>query len=158
MIRRIIDDENAVSISLGTILMFSITVVTLIVVISSFYTMMDRHEDSVTRNQFEIHGNDLALQISNIDTAVQITNNYGGKTENISSLFSLPPKIADNQYSIEFSNNSKEIIFESGDEAETEVKVSYVTSAVNISSKKIYSGPDHFEFYYDKDSNLIKIR
>jgi FlaG/FlaF family flagellin (archaellin) len=158
MIKRIIDDDNAVSISVGTVLMLSITVITLVVVIGSFYTMMDRHEQGVTRDQFEIHGNDLALQISNIDTAVQVTNNYGGKAENISYQFSLPPTIARHEYSIEFSNSTREIVFKSEGGPETEVKVTYVTSTTGIASNKVYSGQDHFELYYNANSNLIEIR
>jgi FlaG/FlaF family flagellin (archaellin) len=158
MKKRITDDENAVSISVGTVLMLSITVITLVVVIGSFYTMMDRHEHAVTRDQFEIHGNDMALQISNIDTAVQITNNYGGKAENISYHFSLPPTIARHQYSIELSNSTREIIFRSQSGPGTEVKVTYVTSTTDVASNKIYSGQDYFELYYDANSNLIGIR
>jgi hypothetical protein len=120
--------------------------------------MMDRHERSVARDQFEIHGNDLALQISNIDTAVQITNNYGGKAENISYQFSLPAAIARHQYSIELSNSTREIIFRSESGPETEVKITYVTSTSSVASNKVYSGQDYFELYYDANSNLIGIR
>ncbi|SDG29285.1 hypothetical protein SAMN04488589_2613 [Methanolobus vulcani] len=158
MIKKIKDDDNAVSISVGTVLMLSITVITLVVVVGSFYTMMDRHERSVARDQFEIHGNDLALQISNIDTAVQITNNYGGKAENISYQFSLPAAIARHQYSIELSNSTREIIFRSESGPETEVKITYVTSTSSVASNKVYSGQDYFELYYDANSNLIGIR
>lgn len=157
MIKKFINDEKAVSISVSTMLLFSITVITLIVVISSFYTMMDREGYMVTRNQFEIHGNDLALQISNIDTAVQVTKDQGGTVENISYSFSLPPTIADHQYSIEFANSSNEIIFESQGKTESVVRVTYVTTEVEVSSMKMYSGPDKFEFYYNSTSNMIEV-
>ncbi|SFM67441.1 DUF7266 family protein [Methanolobus profundi] len=158
MTKRLINDERAVSISVGTMLIFAITVTTMIIVISSFYTMIDREGDMVMRNQFEIHGNDLALQISNIDTTVQIVNNSGGKVENVSFRFSLPQTIVDEQYSIEFKNDTNEIIFESKRGYNNQVKVSYVTSEVDVASTTLFSGPDNFEFYYNPDSNLIEVR
>lgn len=158
MTKRLTNDENAVSISVGTMLLFSVTVVTLILVVNSFYSMMDREGSIVTRNQFEIHGNDMALQIANIDTAILIANNHGGKVENLSYRFSLPSAIADKQYSVEIKNDTSEIVFSSEKRYDTTVKVSYVTSIANVSSTKMYSGPDYFEFYYNSDSNLIELR
>ncbi|MDI3539074.1 MAG: hypothetical protein PWQ52_197, partial [Methanolobus sp.] len=57
-------DERAVSLSVGFMLTMTITVITTMILISSFYAMMDRAEHTVMRDEFEIHGNDISLQIS----------------------------------------------------------------------------------------------
>lgn len=150
-------DERAVSLSVGFMLTMTITVITTMILISSFYAMMDRAEHTVMRDEFEIHGNDISLQISNIDTAVQITNNAGGKVESITYKLTLPDKIANKQYSVEFPSNSTEIVFESEGRDETRVKVSYTTRAINITPTKLYSGSNEFLLHYNATSNMLEI-
>jgi FlaG/FlaF family flagellin (archaellin) len=150
-------DERAVSISVGFMLTLTITVITTMILISSFYAMMDRAEQTVMRDEFEIHGNDISLQISNIDTAVQITNNAGGRVESITYQLTLPDTIANKQYSVEFSDHPKEIIFESEGRDETRVKVSYKTQAINVTNTTLYSGSSDFFLHYNATSNMLEI-
>jgi FlaG/FlaF family flagellin (archaellin) len=152
-------DERAVSLSVGFMLTLAITLITTMVLISSFYTMMDRAEHTVMRDEFEIHGNDISLQISNIDTAVQITNNAGGRVESITYQLILPDTIANKQYSVEFSGHpgTKEIIFESEGREESKVKVAYTTNAVNVTPTKLYSGSNDFVLHYNATSNMLEI-
>ncbi|MDI3486046.1 MAG: hypothetical protein PWQ50_1266 [Methanolobus sp.] len=63
MIRGFIDDENAVSISVGFILTFTISVLMIVMVLSSFYSLMNDAEQTVMHDEFEIHGNDIAVRI-----------------------------------------------------------------------------------------------
>lgn len=157
MMRQLIDDEKAVSVSVGFVLTLSITVITMVVVISSFYTMMDRAEQTVMRDEFEIHGNDMALQISNIDTAVQITRNAGGEVGSFFFILPLPDEIAGQQYSVELSNQTNEIIFESHGKDATRIKVPYKVHETEVESVKLFSGSNEFILYYDPASNMIKI-
>ncbi|WP_342303919.1 hypothetical protein [Methanolobus sp. ZRKC5] len=157
MIRQFKDDEKAVSISVGFILTLAITVITMMVVISSFYSMMDRAEQTIMRDEFEIHGNDMALQISNIDTAVQITRNAGGEVGSFFFQLPLPDEIAGQQYSMELSNQTNEIIFESHGKDATRVKVPYKVHETEVASVKLFSGSDEFILYYDPASNMIEI-
>jgi hypothetical protein len=152
-------DERAVSLSVGFMLTLAITLITTMVLISSFYTMMDRAEHTVMRDEFEIHGNDISLQISNIDTAIQITNNAGGKVESINYQLILPDTIANKQYSVEFSGHpgTKEIIFESEGREESKVKVAYTTNDVNVTPTKLYSGSSDFVLHYNATSNMLEI-
>ncbi len=157
MMRQFRNDERAVSISVGFILTFTITVLTMIVVVNSFYTMMDRAEQSIMRDEFEIHGNDMALQLSNIDTAVQITRNAGGEVGSFFFQLPLPDEIAGQQYSMEISNQTNEIIFESHGKDATRVKVPYKVHQTNVASVKLFSGSDDFILHYDPASNMIEI-
>lgn len=157
MMRQLGDDERAVSVSVGFVLTLSITVITMVVVISSFYTMMDRAEQTVMRDEFEIHGNDMALQISNIDTAVQITRNAGGEVGSFFFILPLPDEIAGQQYSVELSNQTNEIIFESHGKDATRVKVPYKVHETEVESVKLFSGSNEFILHYEPASNMIKI-
>ncbi len=157
MIRQFRYDEKAVSVSVGFVLTLSITVITMVVVISSFYTMMDRAEQTVMRDEFEIHGNDMALQISNIDTAVQISRNAGGEVGSFFFILPLPDEIAGQQYSVELSNQTNEIIFESHGKYATRVKVPYKVHETEVESVKLYSGSNEFILHYDPASNMIRI-
>ncbi|TQD28250.1 hypothetical protein [Methanolobus vulcani] len=151
------DDERAVSISVGFILTLSITLITMMVVISSFYTMMDRAEQTIMRDEFEIHGNDIALQLSNIDTAVQITKSAGGEVGSFDFKLLLPTEIAGQQYSMEISNQTKEIIFESHGKDATRVKVPYQVHEIEVTSVKLFSGSNDFVLHYDPASNMIEV-
>ncbi|WP_406660495.1 hypothetical protein V7O66_11685 [Methanolobus sp. ZRKC3] len=157
MILKFVDDNRAVSLSVGFIMTFGITAITMIVVVSSFYGMMDGAEQTTMRNEFEIHGNDIALQISNIDTTVQLTENLGGKIESICYSPPLPDEIAGQQYSVEFSNQTREIIFESHGKDATRVKIPYSTTVTDVASVKLYSGSSEFRMHYDPTSRLIKM-
>lgn len=157
MIRQFRDDEKAVSISVGFILTLSITVITMVVVINSFYGMIDRAEQTIMRDEFEIHGNDMALQISNIDATVQITRNAGGELGSFFFELPLPDEIAGQQYSMEISNQTSEIIFESHGKDATRVKVPYKIHETEIASVKLYSGSDDFILHYDPASDMIII-
>ncbi|WP_406655742.1 hypothetical protein V7O62_08090 [Methanolobus sp. ZRKC2] len=157
MIRQFKDDERAISVSVGFVLTLAITVITMVVVISSFYDMIDRAEHTIMRDEFEIHGNDMALQISNIDTAVQITKNAGGEVGSFFFELPLPDEIAGQQYSMEISNQTSEIIFESHGKYATRVKVPYKVHETEVASVKLFSGSDDFILYYDPDTNMIEI-
>ncbi|WP_340820197.1 hypothetical protein [Methanolobus sp. WCC4] len=157
MIRKFKDDERAVSISVGFILTLSITIITMMVVISSFYDMMDRAEHTIMRDEFEIHGNDIALQMSNIDTAVQITTSAGGEVGSFFFKLPLPDEIAGQQYSMEISNQTNEIIFESHGKDATRVKVPYQVHEVDVASVKLYSGSSEFALYYDPATNMVEV-
>lgn len=157
MIRQFKNDDRAISVSVGFIMTFAITVITMVVVVNSFYTMMDRAEQTIMRDEFEIHGNDMALQISNIDTAVQITTNAGGEVGSFFFKLPLPDEIAGQQYSMEISNQTNEIIFESHGKDATRVKVPYKVHETNVASVKLFSGSDDFILYYDPASNMIEI-
>ena len=86
--RGFIHDDRAVSMSVGFILTFTITVICMSLLIGSFFTMLDRAGQTAMRDEFEIHGNEIALQITNMDTAVQIMQTSGGKIGIIISLIS----------------------------------------------------------------------
>lgn len=156
-LRNLHPDENAVSISIGFILTFSITVLMLVTVLSSFYSLMDQAQQTVTRDEFEIHGTDIAVRIATIDTIVGSANNSGSEIMEITYKLSLPGKIAGKPYSIEFDNNTKDIVFLSDERDETIVKVPYYTDNVAVLSTTLYSLKEEYVITYEPTTNTIEI-
>ena len=159
MKRDIINDENAVSISIGFILTFSITVIAFLMIMQTFYGMLYQAEHTVLREEFEIHGNDIAVQLTNIDTIVNVTLSSGGSIGEIRYDVSLPDKIAGSYYSLEFINRSSgsEMIFGSDDRLETIVKIPYVTQTTDVVSTTIYSAAGKHYLSYNSSTNLIEV-
>jgi hypothetical protein len=155
--RGLIHDETAVSMSVGFILTFTVTIICMSVLIGSFFTMLNRAEQTAIRDEFEIHGNEIALQIANMDTMVHIMQTSGGQSRFIVYKLIMPDKIADKQYSVEISNQTSEIIFESEGRYKTRVKVPYVALNTNVASGIVYSSSDNFRLCYDGESNIIRI-
>jgi hypothetical protein len=157
MKRDILNDESAVSISVGFILTFSITVIAFLMIMQTFYGMLYQAEHTVLREEFEIHGNDIAVQLTNIDTIVNVTLSSGGDIGEIRYDVSLPDKIAGSYYSVEFSNLTSEITFNSDDRLETTAKIPYVTQTTTVSSTKIYSAAGEHYLLYNPSTNLIEV-
>ena len=150
-------DNKAVSTSIGFILTFVITIITFILVMQSSYDLMDQAEHTVMREEFEIHGNNIALQLTKIDTMVGVVNNGGGDIIDLRSELMIPIKIANEYYYVEFSNQTREIIFESNERSETRVQVAFDIENTNIMSTALSSASgDHF-LLYNSTANMIEI-
>ena len=159
MKRDIINDENAVSISIGFILTFSITVIAFIMIMNTFYGMIYQAEHTVLREEFEIHGNDIAVQLTNIDAIVNTTLSSGGSIDEIRYGISLPDKIAGSYFSVEFTNGSSgsEMIFGSDDRLETIAKIPYSTPTTDVTSTTIYSAAGEHYLLYNSSTNSIEV-
>ncbi|TFH44435.1 MAG: hypothetical protein E4G94_03860 [ANME-2 cluster archaeon] len=157
MKRDLLNDENSVSISIGFILTFGITVIAFIMIMNSFYSMMGQAEHTVMREEFEILGNDISVQLTNVDTIVGNTSNAGSNTQEIRYDLSLPDKVAGQYYSIGFSNQSREIIFCSHEKSETTVKIPYATRTVDVASTTIYSAAGSHYLLYSPATNIIEV-
>lgn len=150
-------DNKAVSTSVGFILTFVITIITFILVMQASYDLMDQAEHTVMREEFEIHGNNIALQLTKIDTMVGVVNNGGGDIIDLRSELMIPIRIANEYYYVEFSNQTREIIFESNERSETRVQVAFDIENTNIMSTALSSASgDHF-LLYNSTSNMIEI-
>ncbi|NPE28215.1 hypothetical protein HNV12_09655 [Methanococcoides sp. SA1] len=155
--KRFYTDNKAVSTSVGFILTFVITIITFLLVMQSSYGLMDQAEHTVMREEFEIYGNNIALQLTKIDTMVGVVNNGGGEIIDHRSELMIPIRIANEYYYVEFSNQTREIIFESNERSETRIQVAFDIENANIMSTTLSSASgDHF-LLYNSTSNVIEI-
>ncbi|KXS46131.1 MAG: hypothetical protein AWU58_794 [Methanohalophilus sp. T328-1] len=155
--QKIYHDRRAVSTAIGFILTFVITIMVFMSVMNSSYVMMDRNEHSVMREQFEIHGSSIALQLTKIDTTINLTRKSGGNVEEIQSDIVLPMKIADEYYYMQISNQTHEIIFESDGIAETRVQIPYELTTTDIESATINSVTGEHYFFYNSTTEIIEV-
>ncbi len=155
--KRLTNDENAVSLSIGFILTFSITVLVLVTILTSFYSLMNQAEQTVMRDEFEIHGSDLAVKITTIDTIAGTAINSGATVGEIRYDVSLPEKIAGKHYEIELSNTTNDIIISSEERDETRVKVPFSTDDTTVLSTTLYSSKGKFQIIYNPDTNTIEM-
>ncbi len=150
--RKFIKNEDAVSITVGFILMLSITVLVFSAIILSFYTLSQQSEKVAMRESFDILGSGLAIRITTVDTLVNITNYYGGTVNFLEYEFSIPASIANEGYSINITNSTKQIILESDDGATSWVP--FNTSS-DLMQTTIYSSAQDYKFNYS--NNMIRI-
>ncbi|SES66611.1 hypothetical protein SAMN04488587_0436 [Methanococcoides vulcani] len=155
--KQIFHDNKAVATSVGFILTFSITVITFVLVMNASYNMMDQAEHTVMREEFEIHGNNIALQLTEMETIVNITNTAGGEVDEIKYEMLLPLKVANDYYSVEFSNQTNEMIFESHGRDETRVKIPYEMRNIQLMSTTISSASEEHYMIYNSTANMVEI-
>ncbi|WP_406660501.1 hypothetical protein V7O66_11715 [Methanolobus sp. ZRKC3] len=155
--KRLVIDENAVSLSIGFILTFSITVLVLVTILTSFYSLMGQAEQTIMRDEFEIHGNDIAVQIAAIDTLVGSAKETGSTLGILTYELTVPDRIAGEIYSVEFANQTEEIIFISEEREETRVKIPYSTEDTTVISSTLHSSAGRHQMVYDPVKNTIEI-
>lgn len=155
---KLLKDEAAVSISIGFILTFVISVVALVTVLTAFYTLMDRAEQTVMRSEFEIHGNDISMQISSIDSLVAVMDNSGAYIGVLEYDLDLPDRIAGEHYSVSIVNSSHEILLRSRDKTETKVMVPYSTKNMRVIESTIFSEAGRHYIVYDPVYRTLEVR
>ncbi|OPY25180.1 MAG: hypothetical protein A4E23_00120 [Methanomethylovorans sp. PtaU1.Bin073] len=155
---KLLKDDTAVSISVGFILTFVISVIALVTVLTSFYTLMDRAEQTVMRSEFEIHGNDISMQIASIDSLVAVMNNSGAYIGVLEYELNLPDQIAGEHYSVSVVNSSHEIMLQSRDKAETKVMIPYSTNNIVVVESTIFSEASRHYMTYDPVHRTLEMR
>ncbi len=152
--KNLIENDDAVSISLGFILMLSITVLVFSATLLSFYTLSSQSEKTAMRESFEIMASGLAVRITTVDMLINLTSSYSGEVNALEYEFSIPATIANEGYSITISNSTKEIIIEADNGAKA--RVPFNTSS-KIMRTTIYSNAQDYKFIYNKADNAITI-
>ncbi len=148
------ENEDAVSISIGFILMFAVTVLVFSALIISFYSLTRNTEKSAMQESFRIMGNDIVIKITTVDTLINTTYLYGGEINELDYEFSLPASIAGKSYVMNLTGSPNRVIMEGDNGAK--VTVPFNISA-NFTSRNIYSGAENYMLYYNKTSSGIDI-
>ncbi|MDD5614636.1 MAG: hypothetical protein PHH85_00375 [Candidatus Methanoperedens sp.] len=153
-LKSIIRNEEAVSISIGFILMFAVTVIVFTGVMISFYSLSRNIEKSAMEESFKILGSGLANKIATVDTLVNVSASFGATVESIEYEFRLPATIAGKTYSINLTNTTHEIILESDNGA---LVGSPFSVSNNFTERKFYGGAEDYIITYDKNGSKIYI-
>jgi len=153
--KNIFKNDNAVSISIGFMLMFAITVVVFSALILSFYTLSQRTEKSAMQESFKIVGSGLAIRITTVDTLINTIDSYNGSVDMLEYEFSMPESIAGKSYTVNITSPSYNIIMEADNGARTVVPFNVST---NLTGIILYSGSENYKLYYNKTTNSIGIK
>jgi hypothetical protein len=150
--KNLVKNEDAVSITVGFILILSITVLVFSAIILSFYTLTLNSQQAAMRESFDILGSGFAARVASMDTLVNITKSNGGAVNQMEYDFSIPLSIAKKEYGI---NITRERIFV---DAENDAK-SWIpfNSSYNI-TEQIYSNAQDYTLSYDNNTNSMKIK
>ncbi len=152
----LLKDDSAVSISIGFILMFAVTVIIFTATIISFYSLTKSSEKSAQDTTFKIIGAGLATKITTVDILVNITNSYGGNMTSLEYEVTMPASVAGKSYSVNITNSTYQIIIQSDNGALT---YSPFNISNNFTAIQIYSGAENYKlvYVYDKFSNSFNI-
>ena len=152
--KNIFENDDAVSISIGFILMFAITVLMFTSVILSFYSLSQNSEKTAMRESFRVVGSGVAAKITTVDMLVNITKSYDGNINLLEYEFSIPDSMASKSYFVNITNSPQEIIIESENGAKT---VSPYNLTTNITQRLLYSGGENYMIKYNASGDNIEI-
>lgn len=153
-IKNLLGNDEAVSISIGFILMFGITVLLFAGLTLSFYDLSRQSEKIAMKSNFEVMGQRIATEMTMADSMVNSVNSFGGTINSIEYEFTLPASIAANTYSINFTNSTNNIILESDNGARAVIPFNISS---NLGEITLYSGAEVYKFGYDKNSRNINV-
>jgi hypothetical protein len=120
MLKRFASDESGITVSVETIILFSISIILMLMILQTFQGLNQKQTKIVLEEQFISIGNSIAKKI----TEMNLVANSGLATGSITSEIWIPAKIVDRTYSVQLSKNK--VILESNDP--------YVTVEVPLSS------------------------
>jgi len=151
-IKKLLENEDAVSITIGFILMFSITVLVFSGIVLSFYTLSEHSKETAMMASFDILGSGFAARITSMDTLVNLSRSYGGNVNQLEYDFSIPASIADESYGINIT--SEKIFLDAENDAKAWIPFN---SSYNI-NENIYSNAQDYTLWYDNNNNIMKIK
>lgn len=147
-------NTDAVTVSMGFMLTFAITVIVFCALIISFYSLTQHMEKSAMRENFKIIGSGLASKITAVDTLVNTTNSYSGTVNMLEYEFTLPASVAGKTYTINITNPPYKIIFESDNGAR---EVSLFNTSTNFTPVFLYSASEDFVIKYNQSTRSLYI-
>lgn len=149
--KSLLKDENAVSITVGFILTFTITVLVVSGIILSFYSFSEKSQETAMEISFDILGSGFAARVTSMEIMVNLTKSCGGTINQLEYDLSIPASIAGDSYGINITREKILLDAENGAKAFIPFNSPY-----NINDK-IYSNGQDYTLSYDNDNNSMKI-
>jgi len=154
--KKLVNDENAVSVSVGYILTFAITALVIVLIMGSFFMLVEQTENRVSYDEYKVYANLISNQISEMDRFIYSIESQGGAVNSMEYEVKLPLTIAGNYYTVELCNSSEEIIFTSQTPTSTQFRTPYsINSNTEIASGIIYVSHKNHYLIYDNETKMI---
>ena len=149
---KIINDDRAVTVTIESVLLFSITVLLLGMVMISFQSINNQASETVMREQYGSIGNDVASKILDLDIEVKASQTQGSFVA-IENELNLKPLVANNPYSIEL-DVGKVIVQSLGGPSVT-IEVPFNPSLNVVSGSTIYSTAAEHALMYNPNGQIM---
>ncbi len=153
-LKNMLNNDEAVSISIGFILMFAVTVIIFSATIISFYSLSQSNERTAMGATFRIIGSGLAARINTADVLVNITNSYGGVVNTLEYEFPMTASVAGRSYAVNITSSPPEIIIQSDNGA---ITYSSFNVSINLTPVQLYSGAENYKLTYNKSISSLSI-
>ncbi len=149
---RMINDEQAVTVTIETILLFSITVMLLGMVMLSFQSINNQASETVMRELYASIGNDIASKILDMDKEVKASLSKGSivSIENEIDLYST---VANKPYLVELEEGN--VIVQTIGSPKVTVKVPFNPDINIVSGSTLYSTSDEHVIVYDPNGQIM---
>jgi FlaG/FlaF family flagellin (archaellin) len=149
---RMINDEQAVTVTIETILLFSITVILLGMVLLSFQSINNQASKTVMKEQYASIGNDIASKILDMDKEVKASLSQGSvvKIENEMDLYS---RVANKPYLVELEEGN--VIVQTIGSPEVTVKVPFNPDINVLTGSTLYSTSGEHVIVYDTNGKIM---
>ncbi len=144
-------NEDAVSITVGFILILFITVIIFSAIVISFYTLTQDTQRAAMMESFDILGSAFASRVTSMDTLANITVSNGGTVNQLEYDFSIPATIANEGYGINITRQRVYMDAENNAKAWIPFNSSY-----NI-TEQIYSSAQDYTLRYNTSKKSIII-
>ncbi len=151
-VKKLLENESAVSITIGFILMFSITVLVFSGIVLSFYTLSQHSKETAMKASFDILGSGFAARVTSMDILLNITGSYGGTVNELEYDFSIPASIAGESYTI---NITRKKIFMN---AENDAMAWIPFNSSYTINEQIYSNAQDYILWYDNNNKSMRIK
>jgi len=149
---KIINDDRAVTVTIESVLLFSITVLLLGMVMLSFQSINNQASETVMREQYGSIGNDVASKILDLDIEVKASLSQGSVVA-IENELNLKPLVANNPYSIEL--DAGKVIVQSLGGPSVTIEVPFNPSLNIVSGSTIYSTAAEHALMYDPNGQIM---
>jgi hypothetical protein len=149
---RMINDEQAVTVTIETILLFSITVMLLGMVFLSFQSINEQASETVMTELYASIGNDIASKILDIDKEVKASLSQGSivSIENEIDLYS---RVANKPYLVELEEGN--VIVRTIGSPEVTVKVPFNPDINVVPGSTLYSMAGEHVIVYDTNGQIM---
>lgn len=149
---RMINDEQAVTVTIETILLFSITVMLLGMVLLSFQSINEQASETVMREMYGSIGNDIASKILDMDKEVKASLSQGSIVS-IENEINLYPTVANKPYLVELDKGN--VIVQTIGSPEVTVKVPFNPDINVVPGSLLYSTSGEFVILYDANGQIM---
>lgn len=149
---RIIYDEQAVTVTIESVLLFSITVLLLGMVMLSFQSINDQASETVMREQYGSIGNDVATKILDLDIEVKASLSQGSVV-GIENQLNLKYLVARKPYSIKLDVGK--VIVQSVGSPSVTIEVPFDQRVNVVPGSTIYSTAAEHVMVYDANGQIM---